>query len=187
MFEDDNVDESDGELGEDDTDDDNVDESDGDGEEQGLLRWKSNLSSTAAEAFKRRQGERINYRKLIYRKDADKEEAESEDELGGLFKILKQKSEHSDRIVINSADCSKFTVQKVKDWEIEEVQDLIKDCFVTGEWEKTEDATKRLQQDDELYGDFEDLETGEVHQGESESDENEDNKAPEQQAKLNPS
>lgn len=29
---------------------------------------------------------------------------------------------------------------------------------------------------DELYGDFEDLETGEVHQGESESDENEDNK-----------
>ena len=34
----------------------------------GLLRWKSNLSSTAAEVFKRRQGERINYRKLIYRK-----------------------------------------------------------------------------------------------------------------------
>ena len=28
-----------------------------------------------------------------------------------------------------------------------QVQDLIKDCFVTGEWEKTEDATKRLQQD----------------------------------------
>lgn len=58
--------------------------------------------------------------------DADKEEAESEDELGGLFKILKQKSEHSDRIVINSADCSKFTVQKVKDWEIEEVNILSK-------------------------------------------------------------
>ena len=71
----------------------------------------------------------------------------------------------------------------VFDWEIEEVQDLIKDCFVTGEWEKTEDATKRLQQDDELYGDFEDLETGEVHQGESESDENEDNKAPEEERK----
>ena len=34
----------------------------------GMLRWKSNLTTSAAEMYKRRQGERINYRKLIYGK-----------------------------------------------------------------------------------------------------------------------
>ncbi|CAC5392616.1 BMS1 [Mytilus coruscus] len=174
--------ESDDENDEEDDDDDEIDNGKEDGdnvedeEKAGLLRWKSNLTSTAAVAYKKRQGERINYRKLIYGKDADKEEDESEDELGGLFKVLKQKSEQSDRVAINSTDCSKFSVQKVKEWDIEEVRELIKDCFVTGEWEKSEDAAKRLQQDDDLYGDFEDLETGEVHCEESDNDDNDEDR-----------
>lgn len=46
---------------------------------------------------------------------------------------------------------------------------MIKDCFVTGKWKKTEDAEELLKldalsdDDDEEYGDFEDLETGEKH------------------------
>ncbi|XP_063445799.1 ribosome biogenesis protein BMS1 homolog [Mytilus trossulus] len=172
--------ESDDESNEEDDEDDvignNIEDGDnvGDEEEVGLLRWKSNLTSSAAVAYKKRQGERINYRKLIYGKDADKEEDESDDELGGLFKVLKQKSEQSDRVAINSTDCSKFSVQKGKEWDIEEVRELIKDCFVTGEWEKSEDAAKRLQQDDDLYGDFEDLETGEVHHEDSDNDDDEE-------------
>lgn len=34
---------------------------------------------------------------------------------------MKQKSEQSDRVAINSTDCSKFSVQKGKEWDIEEV------------------------------------------------------------------
>lgn len=38
----------------------------------------------------------------------------------------------------------------------------IKDCFVTGEWKESENAQTLLKMDDDgdLYGDFEDLESG---------------------------
>lgn len=36
--------------------------------EEGNLKWKANLAAAAAESFKKRQTERINYRKLIYGK-----------------------------------------------------------------------------------------------------------------------
>ena len=46
---------------------------------------------------------------------------------------------------------------------------LIKDCFVTGKWKKSEDAEELLKlddlsSDDAAFGDFEDLETGEKHE-----------------------
>lgn len=47
------------------------------------------------------------------------------------------------------------------------VRDLIRDCFVTGKWKDSEDAEElfRLDDasdgDDDMFGDFEDLETGE--------------------------
>lgn len=37
--------------------------------------------------------------------------------------------------------------------------------FVTGKWKRSEDATALLEDDEELYGDFEDLETGEKVEG----------------------
>lgn len=70
--------------------------------------------------------------------------------------------------------------------------ELIRDCFVTGKWEKEKDAANLLAEDDamddddgssllsfffflnyfnfileELFGDFEDLETGERHNEEN--------------------
>nr|CAD7446822.1 unnamed protein product [Timema bartmani] len=46
-------------------------------------------------------------------------------------------------------------------------RDLIRDCFVTGHWKHSEDAATLLKldeaSDDEMFGDFEDLETGEKH------------------------
>lgn len=140
-------------------------------EEEGHLKWKSNLAEMAAESFRKRQTERINYRKLIYGQDAgegvyeDEVNEAEDDELGGLFKVLKKKQEKKtdERLSINKTDCSRFFIPCVQDWDLEEVRELIKDCFVTGKWDKSEDAAARLEQDDELYGDFEDLETGEVH------------------------
>lgn len=47
------------------------------------------------------------------------------------------------------------------------VRELIKDCFVTGKWKSGEDASELLRlddmsdNDDKMFGDFEDLETGE--------------------------
>ncbi|XP_008474135.1 ribosome biogenesis protein BMS1 homolog [Diaphorina citri] len=50
------------------------------------------------------------------------------------------------------------------------IKDSIRDCFVTGKWKASEDASELLRLDDmdddeELFGDFEDLETGEKHSG----------------------
>lgn len=39
-----------------------------DGEEEGHLKWKAKMAASAAESFKRRKSDRINYRKLIYGK-----------------------------------------------------------------------------------------------------------------------
>lgn len=43
-----------------------------------------------------------------------------------------------------------------------QIHNSIKDCFVTGEWKESENAQTLLNMDndDDLYGDFEDLETG---------------------------
>ena len=38
-----------------------------------------------------------------------------------------------------------------------ELFDSIKDCFVTGKWEKDKDAQNLLDDDDDAFGDFEDL------------------------------
>ena len=51
-----------------------------------------------------------------------------------------------------------------------QMKELIRDCFVTGKWKKSEDAEELLRlddasDDDELYGDFEDLETGQKFSG----------------------
>jgi len=60
-----------------------------------------------------------------------------------------------------------------------EVCDTIRDCFVTGKWKESEDAAELLQLDDdsgeELFGDFEDLETGEKHTDKTENINKEEN------------
>lgn len=58
---------------------------------------------------------------------------------------------------------------EARDWLHEENKILIKNCFVTGKWRASEDAEELLRLDDmsdgdsEIYGEFEDLETGEKH------------------------
>ncbi|NXO02324.1 BMS1 protein, partial [Rhinopomastus cyanomelas] len=147
----------------------------------GALKWKEDLTQRAAQAFLRQQRSTPNLRKLVYGtaiEDEDHESQDADDELGGLFhvscpdKASKQKA--------NALDCSKFLIEKPQDWDLEEVMSSIRDCFVTGKWEDDKDAAKLLEEDDELCGDFEDLETGVVHKGkltaedESESEEDQE-------------
>ncbi|XP_007538802.2 ribosome biogenesis protein BMS1 homolog [Erinaceus europaeus] len=134
-------------------------------ETSGALRWKEDLSRKAAEAFLRQQQTTPNLRKLIYGAVAEDDEKEDDaaEELGGLFRVSRPSREC--RHKADSVDCSRFPVETPHDWDLEEVMDSIRDCFVTGKWEDDKDAAKILAEDEELYGDFEDLETGDVHKG----------------------
>lgn len=62
-----------------------------------------------------------------------------------------------------------FRVEQLQDWNQQSVLDSIRDCFVTGKWKEDEDAEELLALDDleDSEGDFEDLETGQVHQAKS--------------------
>ncbi|XP_053439622.1 ribosome biogenesis protein BMS1 homolog [Nycticebus coucang] len=137
-------------------------------ETSGALKWKEDLSRKAAEAFLRQQQTTPNLRKLIYgavTEDNEEEDGESGEELGGLFRVNQPDRECKHKA--DSLDCSRFPVEAPHDWDLEEVMNSIRDCFVTGKWEDDKDAAKILAEDDELYGDFEDLETGDMHKGKS--------------------
>ncbi|XP_026710886.1 ribosome biogenesis protein BMS1 homolog [Athene cunicularia] len=132
----------------------------------GALKWKEDLTQKAAQAFLRQQCSTPSLRKLIYGTAVEDEDHESEDaggELGGLFRV--SRPDKASKQKANALDCSKFLVEKLQDWDLEEVMNSIRDCFVTGKWEDDKDAAKLLEEDEELYGDFEDLETGVVHKG----------------------
>ncbi|XP_009996422.1 PREDICTED: ribosome biogenesis protein BMS1 homolog [Chaetura pelagica] len=132
----------------------------------GALKWKEDLTQKAAEAFLRQQRSTPNLRKLVYGtavEDEDHENEDAGDELGGLFHV--SRPDKASKQKANALDCSKFLIEKPQDWDLEEVMSSIRDCFVTGKWEDDKDAAKLLEEDEELYGDFEDLETGVVHKG----------------------
>ncbi|XP_023197045.1 ribosome biogenesis protein BMS1 homolog [Xiphophorus maculatus] len=131
-------------------------------QEEGALRWKEGLQQKAAEAFLRQQEAAPNLRKLVYGSVVEVTESEEEEEeLGGLFRV--SRPQKSKKLQANALDCSRFHADTRHDWDVQEVLDSIRDCFVTGKWEEGQDAATLLKQDEEMYGDFEDLETGEVH------------------------
>lgn len=76
-----------------------------------------------------------------------------------------QKLNHKSGSHVNLEDRSKFINIQLKDWSNEDLIRSIRDRFVTGDWSK---AAQRGQMEDgdndeSVYGDFEDLETGEVY------------------------
>ncbi|XP_055006418.1 ribosome biogenesis protein BMS1 homolog [Boleophthalmus pectinirostris] len=143
-------------------------EEEGSEEEQGALRWKEDLQQKASEAFLRQQEAAPNLRKLVYGtvvEAAAAQDGEVDEELGGLFRV--SRPQNNKRVQADAVDCSRFHPNATQDWDSQEVLDSIRDCFVTGKWEQSEDAATLLKEDEELYGDFEDLETGEVHKNQS--------------------
>lgn len=147
------------EKSEDSSDDDNDDQ------ETGHLKWKTDLLKKASSSFRDRQLAKKNYKKLIYGDDettlSDKEDSEDE-EIGGLFKVMQKKNETSrSQRDCHGFDCSRFVVDHIQEGTLSEIQD----CFVTGKWDSHEDAETLLKDDDDMYGDFEDLETGESFKG----------------------
>ncbi|SPP85211.1 ribosome biogenesis protein BMS1 homolog [Drosophila guanche] len=150
------------------------------------MSWKTNLAQKARDAFLQRHSESKNLMRLVYggynqseRSREDQQEQEyandSDEELGGLFRVAakKQSEQLKDKDIRDKEERCFFEYQggATRDWLSEENKPLIKNCFVTGKWKASEDAENLLKMDDmsdaesEVYGDFEDLETGEQHSG----------------------
>ncbi|KAH9361100.1 hypothetical protein HPB48_002962 [Haemaphysalis longicornis] len=152
-----------GDWGEDDSED------DGGEEEEERSKWKQNMKEKAAQAFRARSQKQQNLQFLIYGNDGDDidegyaEKSETGDIaefLGELFLQVKKRQngmvEHWSSNNVDSTVCARTESDAlVKD---EEIRDEIKDSFVTGKWGEEEDAQALLEKDEELYGDFEDLE-----------------------------
>lgn len=87
----------------------------------------------------------------------------------------KQYDLHTDKESRNAVEMCFFEEYgaETRDWAAEENKSMIKDCFVTGKWKASDDAQELLRLDDlsdddeEVFGDFEDLETGKKHKGKS--------------------
>jgi len=126
------------------------------------FRWKQSLFEKA----NMKHSKSKSYFNMIYGNDAesDKESGdEDEDDIGGLFKVLKKNTANvtEEKKAVNKLDCNTGTADDALD--IEEVGAEIVDAFVTGKWDASEDAKTVLEEDDELFGDFEDMETGEKY------------------------
>lgn len=84
------------------------------------------------------------------------------------FDCLQQaKNESPNFEDIDAEDCSKFFKAELRDWSNDDLIKSIRDRFVTGDWSKAalrgQDTDENGEDGEETYGDFEDLETGEVH------------------------
>ncbi|XP_043485918.1 ribosome biogenesis protein BMS1 homolog, partial [Polistes fuscatus] len=158
-------------------------DNDGDESEEEVadeFKWKSNLIDKAKEAFRNRQENNKSLMKIVYgvfdkgiqsnnKEDEQEEEENDSKSVGGIFKVVqeKQKQKLQERELQNLEENIFFSKEPSRDWLEEDNKVLLVNCFVTGKWKESEDAEELLKLDDmddnEIYGDFEDLETGEKH------------------------
>ncbi|KAM0841390.1 hypothetical protein ACQ4PT_059022 [Festuca glaucescens] len=72
---------------------------------------------------------------------------------------------------IDAEDYSKFFKAELRDWSNGDLVESIRDRFVTGDWSKASLRGREIDEngegDAEIDGDFEDLETGEVHKSQA--------------------
>ncbi|KAM3960089.1 LOW QUALITY PROTEIN: ribosome biogenesis protein BMS1 homolog [Aphomia sociella] len=174
-----------------------VSDNDSDNEEDFGTKWKEKLNEKATDAYYERQRTSKNIMKLVYgefeigNKSKQKQEepdgnSDSDDEeIGGLFKKVtdtQKKTKEKEKLDLD--ECSFFyNLDKpvLRDWTSESKKQYLINYFVTGKRSADEDASELLKLDDasdggdeELYGDFEDLETGEKHTAEEAEEQQEE-------------
>lgn len=151
--------------------------------------WKEGVADRARHAYLDRQSNNQSLMKLVYGKFksmlnpySDKSEPD-DDDIGGLFKsVSKHQSQlHEEKQQRDNDECPFFENygEGIRNWLSSENKSLIVNRFVTGKWKGSEDAEQLLALDDmsdgdsEVYGDFEDLETGEKFDAKKSIDGNE--------------
>ncbi|KAJ9185011.1 hypothetical protein P3X46_004691 [Hevea brasiliensis] len=178
------LEESDDESEDDDEDNQSYSDSDvseEDGEDNGTDDGLGNVSKWKESLVERTVSRKnINLMQLVYgtsasttainekRESIDDEESDGDD----FFKLKgegnKKLKEGLDGTDINTEDCSKFTnYADLKNWKEEEIYESIRDRFVTGDWSKAaqrNQPSKANTEEDDVYGDFEDLETGDRYE-----------------------
>ncbi|KAI3719658.1 hypothetical protein L6452_20560 [Arctium lappa] len=181
--------------------DDNSDEessscSDSSGEEEEESDLEENLGNASKwkESLVERTISRqnMNLMQLVYGQSESKpnaslhEDSDAEESDGDEF--FKPKGEGNKKLrqglegdQVNTEDSSKFTnYASVRDWKHGETVESIRDRFVTGDWSKAARRGKAAEEDSEndddgpVFGEFEDLETGEKHEGDKTGDVNEE-------------
>ncbi|KAK3856415.1 hypothetical protein Pcinc_037266 [Petrolisthes cinctipes] len=163
--------------------------SDEDEDEKGKEEYRMEMFKQATSNFYKNQSTVSFLRKYIYGEIKEEEEnrlEEEEEDFGGLFrrtsKVRKPGELYSVQAVMDDTDTSRYIPPVLQEWGDSEVRATVMDCFVTGDW-KDRDAQTLLKMDDEdnLYGDFEDLETGskfsaQTDQKQQQEEENKDGK-----------
>ncbi|KAL7049512.1 hypothetical protein ACKWTF_003734 [Chironomus riparius] len=176
--------------------DDTIDNDDDDDEMIGS-DWKEGVADRARNAYLERQSNNKSIMKLVYgkyhqnsSKNADSDNEEEDGKIGGLFKSISklQSKIHQEKQQRDAEECPFFESDNVgiRNWLSDDNKSLVVNKFVTGKWKSNEDAEQLLALDDmsdgdsEVYGDFEDLETGEKFEGKTvkkdESDDENENK-----------
>ncbi|CAA7026396.1 unnamed protein product [Microthlaspi erraticum] len=170
------------EDGEDDSPSD-LQDSDGDDFDEADDRGLGNISKWKEPLKEKGRKKNPNLKQLVYGASGssatavvDENHESSDDDEGDGEDFFMPKGEQSKNLgggsdvgYANSEDCSKFVnYGKLKDWKEKKVCESIRNRFTTGNWDEAGLRNKKLGpgdkgENDELYGDFEDLETGEMH------------------------
>ncbi|KAK9704640.1 Glycoside hydrolase 2 (Mannanase, beta-galactosidase) [Basidiobolus ranarum] len=162
--------ESDSDLGElSHEEDSDIDEFDG------SLRWKTDLVEKARSSFYEKR--RTNLMQLVYGdKDPeliyngevsdDDNQSDQENSDDDLFTVRKASTKSSESALTDTCKTSLVPEDDLDQWDDDDVLDSIRNKFITGSLddENQEEDSQNPAAEEEVYGDFEDLETGEVVQ-----------------------
>eukprot|EP01129_Flabellula_baltica_P013705 TRINITY_DN6420_c0_g1_i1.p1 TRINITY_DN6420_c0_g1~~TRINITY_DN6420_c0_g1_i1.p1 ORF type:complete len:1065 (-),score=328.05 TRINITY_DN6420_c0_g1_i1:435-3395(-) len=139
----------------------------------GSKRWRESILKKAMASFT----PPVNLMKIVY--DYKEETAEptvdleayndEESDSGEFFTLKKAQKQMKD---MNEIESSQFRELEMIDFENDEILQLVKKKFVGRDF--FQDTKHEIFNDDELYGDFEDLETGEVNAPQEEDSESDD-------------
>ncbi|RCH94937.1 Glycoside hydrolase 2 (Mannanase, beta-galactosidase) [Rhizopus stolonifer] len=145
----------------------------------GELRWKANLQEKASEMFSNHR--RTNLMSLIYNNldlspedilngnyDNDTEEKEdAEDaEEEEFFQLKRENTTASAEVMDSSRDPIDY--EELEEWDDEETLDSIRNRFITGDIDAANGQSAFPPEEDEVEGDFEDLEADSEQEGEGE-------------------
>lgn len=175
---------------EDDTDDDDLDDDD-EGVEEGIgnaSRWKETFKNNVSSLFASRSVDLQahiygNQNESLRKKEASNAnmpDSDSDDELffrkrSGASKVLDTSLDNKENVYgdIDALDVTRPEEEPdiVNKWSDTDTMEQLRNRFVTGDWEAGAERNAARPEDEEddneLYGDFEDLETGEVFKGSS--------------------
>ncbi|MFQ6624704.1 hypothetical protein Gotur_003321, partial [Gossypium turneri] len=147
-----------------------------------ISKWRASLVERASKK------QNINLMQLVYGKStstsntsANEVKDDSENEESDEDEFFKPKGQRAKNSIegldggnINTEDCSKSTkFSELKNWKEEEVYESVRDRFVTGDWSKgalRNQMSEAKTEEDDMDGDFEDLETGEKYESHQKGD-----------------